>query len=96
MINAYLFYFLVMIPISEHVISSTSSGHAQVLPPFGVGKHKYLHPPFCLTQALVAGRDKLLLSIFTEWLCSVKLHSVLKRNKKYLKDILQRSKFFRS
>ena len=41
-------------PISLHVISSISSGHAQVRPPFGVGKQRYLQPPLFLKHALVA------------------------------------------
>ena len=45
-----------MYPISEHVTESTSSGHAQVLPPFGVGRQRYLQPPFCRKQAFVTKR----------------------------------------
>lgn len=52
-------YFLRSIPTCEHVTSSSSSGHAQVLPPFGVGRHRYLHPPLFLKQALFTETHKM-------------------------------------
>ena len=47
------YFFFRNTPISLHVTSSISSGHAQVRPPFGVGKQRYLQPPLFLKQAFV-------------------------------------------